>query len=69
MTHLNRFNVKWHTSPSPGATFYRGQIDVWAEDAEDAEMRAPEEVRRRMFQDYSSSNHIVVEKITHDNSP
>jgi hypothetical protein len=60
---LRRYRVEWHTSPSPGATYYQGETDVWAEDDEDAISRAKQEIHRRMFPDYRTSSHICIDSV------
>lgn len=60
---LKQYKVQWHTSPSPGAVYYNGEVKVWAEDDEDAEQRARAEVHRRMFPDYRTASHIVIDEV------
>lgn len=57
-----RFRVWMHSTPSPGLEFYKGKVDVFADDADEAKDRALHQLRRGAFPDRSASM-WVVEKI------
>jgi len=40
------YRVEYHTTPSPGITYYKSYIEVWARDKEHAQERALLELNR-----------------------
>lgn len=59
---LEKFTVHLHTTPSPGLTYYSGKVTVFAEDEDDAEVRAKRELMRGAFQGYRADM-FIVEKV------
>lgn len=43
---MDKYEVKYHTTPSPGLTFYQGTVEVFADDDHNAEKRAVRELCR-----------------------
>ena len=43
---MKSYRVYMHTQPSPGATFYRGSINVYARNEEEAEINAKDLAKR-----------------------
>ena len=57
--HYKKFRVFMHSSPGIGWEFYRGKVDVFADDTEQAIDRAKQELKRGAFPDRPSSSWIV----------
>lgn len=62
---MNRYEVKYHTAPSPASEFYRGSVKVYASNDDEAADIARRELTRRdgvFFDRWPSS--IIVEAVT-----
>ena len=57
-----RWSVYWHTATGPAVTFYRGTVNVYADDRDEAVRRARRELQR-VAPDWRDSS-IVIERVT-----
>lgn len=55
---MNKYRVYLHSKPGMW-TFYEGHVDVFADDPEEAEERALDELKRTSFRDRSRGAWII----------